>query len=353
MTSRIKKPCVAILILGYNHAETVMDTLSCALQQSYESYEVIYIDNASQDDSLLRVRKKFPHLRVIQHKKNLGYAGAYKQVLKIVFSERFDMAVLLNPDTHFESNWLKPLVRSAEKHPDTALVQSKVYLWDGGKTTLFNTAGNNIHFLGIGFCGRYKEPDTPPIQEDSRIPYASGASLLVKKEAYEKLPGLDEDFFAYLEDQDLGWQANMFGYTNILCAQSIVWHRYDFQKKSLSGLKMYLLERNRFAFLLKNFEWKTLLLIAPALIVFEGGILFHSLLQGYFFKKLLAYKDFFTRIPSILKKRKIVQAKRTMSDRELFFLLSPTIEFEEVRSPLLSVVNRFLNRYHKIINHWL
>lgn len=340
---------VAVLILGYNHTNTLLDTIKYATKQSYPNYRVIYIDNASTDNSVALVRERHPQLRIIKNKKNLGYAGAYKKALDIIFQEKFDTAILLNPDTVVDSNWLSELVASAYTNNRIAFAQPKIYLWENRKTNIFNTAGNKIHFLGVGYCGSYKQIDVPPIEKDIEIPYASGASLLIKKEIYQRLPGFDERFFAYLEDQDLGWQARMLGYTSILSAKSKMWHKYDFDKKPLNNLKLYLLERNRFFFLLKNFEMKTLILIFPAFFLLEGGILLHSLLNGYFWKKLLAYKDFLTNLPGILKDRKHIQSLRTKTDHELFSQLAPTIQFSEVQSPLLSLANRFFQWYYKCV----
>lgn len=337
---------VAVLVLGFNHTKTILKTLESALTQSYDAYEVFYIDNASADCSVPLVREHFPNMRLFENTKNIGYAGAYHKTLTRVFREPFDTAVLLNPDTHVGFHWLSELVTSAYASPNIAFAQPKIYLWENGKTDIFNTAGNQVQFLGVGYCGRYQEKDIPCIENDIEIPYASGASLLVKKEVYEKLPGFDTSFFAYLEDQDLGWQARMLGYTNILSAKSVLWHEYDFHKKSLNHFKMYLLERNRLFFLLKNFETKTLFLIAPAFFVLEIGILFHSLLHGYFWKKILAYKDFLLALPKILKKRKYMQSIRTKTDRELFSQLAPTVQFAEVHSPLLALANKFFQWYY-------
>lgn len=344
---------VAVLVLGYNHASTVVDTLRCALRQNYPSYEVFYIDNASQDASVELVRQHIQNVHIIENTENIGYAGAYKKALLKVFSEGFDTAVLLNPDTFFEEDWLSPLVESAYADASIAFAQPKIYLWENGKTDIFNSAGNHIHFSGMGFCGHYKERDFPRKERDEDIPYASGASLLVKKEVYEKLPGFDEDFFAYLEDQDLGWQARLFGYRNILSAHSCAWHKYDFKKKSLNNKKLYFLERNRFFFLLKHFETKTLLLVFPALLFFELGILAHSIVHGYFLKKIAGYKNCLKKLPATLKKRKFLQSRRQKTDKELFPLLSPTIEFEEVASPILTFANRFFLWYFSCIKNIL
>ncbi|MEI8103996.1 MAG: glycosyltransferase family 2 protein [Candidatus Moraniibacteriota bacterium] len=350
-------PRVAVLILGFNHRATLEACIDSVLKQSRTPDLIRYIDNASTDDSVVFVQQQFPAISVQINKLNIGYAGGYKNALAEVFQQDFDAAILLNPDTLVDARWFETLVTAAFADDTVALAQPKIYLYDAvnqTKTNHINTFGNHIHFLGFGYCGRYNELDEPPIVTNQSIVDASGACLLVKKSHYQQLAGLDESFFAYLEDQDLNWQVQEQGFKILCVADSLAWHQYDFEKKNLANsLKFYLLERNRLTFLLKHFETKTLLLIAPAFCVMECGMLVDALLRGYFRAKLKSYWDFLKYIPHTLQSRKIIQDKRTQSDRELFAFLSPTIEFEAVDSPLLRLANRFLKWYYRCIKRWI
>jgi len=342
-------PRVAVIILGFNHREQLSDAIDSVQEQSYTNYQLFYIDNASSDDSADFVRTHYPTVVVTANEKNLGYAGGYDIAIRNAFEQNFDTAVLLNPDTVVNTEWLSELVRSAYIDPNIALAQSKILIWDNGKTDIINTFGNNIHFLGFGYCGHYKENDT--FSEDIDIPYASGASLLIKKEYYPSKIHFDTDYFAYLEDQDLGWQARIQGLRIIASAESKVWHKYDFQKKHLSNFKFYLLERNRLFFLTKFFSFKFLFLIFPAFLIMEFGVLFDSIFKGYFLRKLKAEWDFMKALPRLIQKRKEIQNTRTLSDTELLHFMSPTISFEEVNSPLLRIANSFLKGYYACIKH--
>lgn len=345
---------IAVLILGYNHKKYLGDALDAALRQTHTNYDVIYIDNASTDHSVEFVAGAYPSVHIIANTENKGYAGGYNQALKKAFSQGFDAAVLLNPDTQADKDWLKELVASAYASEHIGFAQPKIYIWNkSNDTDIFNTAGNEINFLGFGYCGKYKHKDKPPITKDVEITYASGASLLIKKEAYEATGGFDDDFFAYLEDQDLGWRGRLLGYKSILSSKSMLWHKYDFQKKHLNHFKFFLLERNRFTFLLKNFEVKTLLLIAPALVVMEIGVLFDSIIKGYFTMKLKGYLETIRGINKTLRKRTVVQNTRKYTDKELFHFLNPEILFEEINSPLIRIANRFLRFYYRLTKHLL
>jgi GT2 family glycosyltransferase len=342
---------IAILVLGHNHKDMLKDMFDSVLAQEYRDYKIIYIDNASLDGSADYVGNHYPLVTVISNKENLGYAGGYDVVIRDVFDQGFDAAVLLNPDTVADKDWLVELVKSAYTAPDIALVQSKVLIWNNGPTDDINTFGNKVHFLGFGYCGHYKEKDT--FSNDLDVTYASGSSLLIKKEYYPAKISFDPDFFAYLEDQDLGWQARLRGLRSVASARSIVWHKYDFQKKQLDNFKFYLLERNRLFFLTKFWSFRLQLLILPAFIIMEIGVLLDSIQKGYFIRKLKTYWDYFLAIPKLYQKRKQIQQCRTVTDSELFCYLSSSIDFEEVDSPLLRIANCSMKKYYAIIQRFI
>jgi GT2 family glycosyltransferase len=341
-------PKIAVLILGYNDEHNLKESIGTALDQSYENYEIIYIDNASKDASLKIVEKEFPSIRKILHEKNLGYAGAYALALENIFRENFDAAVLLNSDVIVEKDWLKELVLSAFADEKIAIAQPKIFL-SGENAKLANTFGNKINYLGFGFCGHYMQPDNTDFEKDMEIASASGASLLIKKEAYEKIGNIDKNFFAYLEDQDLSWRAIMQGYKIVLSAKSIMYHKYSYKKNQRNHWKFFTLERNRLYFLFKNYPAKTLFLIAPMFFAMELGVFADSLTKGYFLDKIRAYGSFLSNFKQIwLDRQKALQGLK-LTNGELFAKLNPTIEFEEIDSLALKIANKMLSTYYKII----
>jgi GT2 family glycosyltransferase len=342
---------IAILILGYNHKETLKDLFDSVLRQGYSSYKVFYIDNASLDGSADYVRKWYPTVTITANYENLGYARGYDLAIRNAFSIGYDAAVLLNPDTVVDFNWLSELVCSAYSATNIALAQSKVLIWDNGPTNLINTFGNNVHFLGFGYCGHYKEKDV--FFNDIDVAYASGSSLLIKKEFYPNEVYFDTDYFAYLEDQDLGWQARLRGLRAIASAKSKVWHKYDFQKKTLNNYKFYLLERNRLFFLIKFWSFRFLLLICPVFICMEIGVFLDSIIKGYFLLKIRTYLDFCFAIPKIYRKRKQIKMKRIVSDNALLCYVSPTIDFEDIDSFFLQLANRSMKVYFNLLKKLL
>ena len=341
-------PRVAVLMLGYNDRENLSEALSSVIGQSYTNYDTFFIDNASQDGSIEFVQKNFPAIKIISHTKNIGYAGAYEKVLAEIFEKDFAAAVLLNSDVRVDKEWLAELTASAYADEKIGFAQPKIFLW-GEKKNLANTFGNEIHYLGFGFCGHYEMEDNTTYAADQEITYASGASLFIKREAYRDIGGMDGDFFAYLEDQDLVWRGHLFGWNAVLSARSIMWHKYIFKNPIRSSWKFHLYERNRLFFILKNYSTKLLLLILPIFVIMEIGMFCNALFKGYFLDKLRAYRDMVRSLPAILRKRHWIQKNRVVSDRTLLPLFRSRITFKELDSPLLDIANFFFNIYYQFI----
>lgn len=344
----MNKPSIAIVFLNYNDKKNLKDALTSVQEQKYRPFDIFFIDNASTDNSAGYVEKNFPGVKIIRNKKNIGYAGAYAKYLPEIFSQGYAGAVLINTDILADENWLEELVSSAFREQNIASAQPKIYLWKKQKTNIFNTCGNPINFLGMGYSGCYGKEDLDQTKADESAAYASGCCLLIKKAAFAKVGNLDGDFFMYLEDQDWGWRARMLGLENIVSGKSVLWHKYEFQKNPTNKNKFFFLERNRLFFILKNYSIKLIFLLLPAFILLELGIILHSMKNGYFGKKILSYRETIKFFNSIKNKRKLIQEKRILSDKELFEKLSPRVDFEIIGGKLLRPANAMLELYYKI-----
>ncbi len=340
---------IAVVILGYNSQKYLKSLLQSLIGQSYENVDYYYVDNASQDDSVKIVEKFSNHVQIVKNKKNYGYAGAYARFLKRVFHENYDGAVLLNPDVVVDDGWLENLVMSAFERDDIGAVQSKILLLDDeqNKTQKVGSYGGSLHYLGMGLLGA----DESVANNDGEVSFISGTSLLVKRDAYLKSGGLDPDYFLYSEDLDLCWRMQLHGYKCVVAQESIVWHHYVFYRIGDSRNKFYYLERNRLFCLWKNYNYKSLFIISPALFVLDIGIVLHSIKNKYFLEKVKANFDFIKNIPVIHRKHCDVQKNRSVSDREFFKSMNKEIEFEELDSTGLRMANKFFVVYYNIVKH--
>jgi GT2 family glycosyltransferase len=338
---------VTVIILGFNDRDHLPEALRSVLAQRYSSFRVMFVDNASSDRSIDLVKVQFPQVETVRLHRNIGYAGAYAMVLPRAFGDGCDCAVLLNADVSVEPDWLNELVQSAHANPSIGFAQPKILLWDGHR---LNSFGNHINYLGFGYCGHCNEEDSQAFDFDREAPFVSGASMLVKRDAYLDSGGIDASFFNYVEDQDLVWRGRMLGWRSVVSARSRMRHKYQFLNPARNSRKMYWYELNRMRFVLQNYSALMLVLLLPAFCAMEALVLVHSALNGYVSQKCAAYLDLARMWPIVRDRRRQIQRSRKVSDRMLIQWLSTSIEFPglEVR-PGLAAVNGALSLYFALV----
>lgn len=215
---------------------------------------VMVADNASTDSSVAMLREEFPSVRLILLDRNYGYAGGYNRALAQVDAE---YAVLLNSDVEVSPGWLLPLIAFMDSRPETAACQPKIRSWhERERFEHAGACGGYIDKYGYPFCrGRVlDETETDRGQYDSPAPvfWASGAALFIRPAAYRDAGGLDERFFAHMEEIDLCWRLRARGFAIACVPQSIVYHVGGGTLKKETPRKTLLNFRNNLLMLYKN-----------------------------------------------------------------------------------------------------
>lgn len=250
----MQQPKVSIVILNYNTKDLLEKLIPYVLKTEYPSFEVVVADNASSDDSLAFVQSTFKEVKCIQLDTNLGYAGGYNAALRDLDT---DYWVLLNSDVEVEPNWLDPLMETMLSDETIAAVQPKIKSYDDRSQFEYAGAcGGLIDKLGYPFCrGRLfdkLEYDEGQYDTKSAIFWATGAALLVRSAVYRDLNGLDEDFFAHMEEIDLCWRMQNSGYQIWVNPDSTVYHIGGGTLDAHSPKKVYLNFRNNLVLIAKN-----------------------------------------------------------------------------------------------------
>jgi GT2 family glycosyltransferase len=343
----IKKDKVIVIIASYNGQLYWPELMPVLSRENYQDFtlEILVVDNNSTDNSVSYLQTNYPQVKIIANQTNLGFVGANNLGYQYAQEQGANFIYLLNQDTIVQPGWLGPLYDFAKQNKFGSL-QSKLLLWPAQEK--INTVGNVIHFLGFGFGRKSNKLDRGE-EQIRKIDYASGAGVFMALEVLQKLGGLfDETMFMYLEDLDLGWSLNLLGYDNYLIPQSIIYHKYEFNR---SMKQVYWFERNRLWIMLKNYKIPTLLLIFPAWLIMELGQLFYAFLKGYLGQKLRAYSFLFSgRQWKILRqKRAQRQAQRQRSDRQVVYKFSGRILFQPLNSFILRLANLFFGLYWLVI----
>jgi GT2 family glycosyltransferase len=208
------------------------------------------------------------------------------------------------------------MVEYMQANVDVAIVQPKIRLHSNYKNSghRINTAGNESHFLGFGFVTAFNELDDGRYDKVRSIDFASGAAQMTRIDLIRNYGLFDESMFMYLEDTELSWKMRQLGYKVMYVPESLVYHKYD-PTKTLNFI--YHFEKNRFWLLFSYYKIPTLILIAPAALFMEIGLLGYSILNGCLKEKIRSYWFFLRRnnFKGLLQNRKTVKARRKVTDR--------------------------------------
>jgi GT2 family glycosyltransferase len=298
---------VAVVILNYNGEKLIPQFLPSVIQNSGNA-RVIIVDNGSTDSSVSIINQTFPKVELIQFESNLGFCAGYNKAINQVESE---IVVLLNSDVEVTPGWLDSPTTLLKSNSVLAAVQPKILSYQSKKQFEYaGAAGGFIDKLGYPFCrGRLfqtVENDEGQYNDQCRIFWASGACLIIKREIYLEAGGLDEDFFAHMEEIDLCWRLNRSGYSIFYDGNSTVYHLGGGTLTTNSPRKVYYNFRNGLSILVKNLPMSGLIFRLPMRIILDYlaaiSFLFKGL-PGHSIAVLKAHLHSILNIGNNLRKR--------------------------------------------------
>lgn len=298
---------VAVVILNWN-GRALLETFLPSVVQHSAGAEVYVADNASDDDSVAYVKANFPGVKLVINASNGGYAGGYNEALQHIQADYF---VLLNSDVEVTPNWIEPIRDLMDSDPEIAACQPKI-LWhkDHSQFEYAGASGGYIDRYGYPFCrGRIFdscETDAGQYDEITRCFWASGACLFVRAEVFARVGKLDQDFFAHMEEIDLCWRMQQFGYSIMACPQSVVYHVGGGTLSQQNAKKTFLNFRNGLALLLKNLPASQVWYKIPLRLALDHVAAYKFLFEGRKedFKAIArAHRDFVLHFNHWRKKR--------------------------------------------------
>jgi len=274
---------LAIVILNWNGQKFLSQFLPALIQYAPAYSEIIVADNASTDSSVEFLKTEFPSIKIIQNNENGGFSKGYNNAFQQVEAEYY---CLLNSDIEVTENWVEPIIALLDNNPDVAVVQPKLLSFNN--KTQFEYAGASGGFLdcfGYPFCrGRVfgcLEKDDKQYDNAIEVFWATGAALFTRSAVYHKINGLDEDFFAHMEEIDFCWRVKNLGYKVMVEPKSVVYHVGGGTLPKNSAQKTYLNFRNNMFLLLKNLPKQKLLPIFFIRFHLEQIAALFFLLQGH------------------------------------------------------------------------
>jgi len=272
----------AVVILNWNTREFLERFLPPLLDSlKGMDAQVVVADNCSHDGSVALMEESFPDVRLIKLEHNFGFTGGYNRALKEIDAEYY---VLLNSDIEVGEGWLEPLVNWMDSHEDCGVCGPKLHSWYHRERFEYaGAAGGWLDRFGYPFCRgrilRDTEEDTGQYDKPASVMWVSGACLMTRSSLWKRLGGLDERFFAHMEEIDYCWRAQLAGFKVDVVPESTVYHVGGGTLPPESPFKLQLNYRNNLLMLHKNLprSLHSSLVIGTRFLLDVGACIFYFL----------------------------------------------------------------------------
>lgn len=307
---------VAVVILNWNGKKLLEQFLPSVISSSAPYARIYVADNASTDDSLAFLKTSFPEVSVIAMDQNRGFASGYNIALSEVKAEYF---VLLNSDVEVTPGWIEPIIELMDSRPEIAACQPKIRAQrQKDEFEYAGAAGGFLDKWGYPFCrGRIFhifEKDQGQYDDVHEIFWASGAAMFVRSNLYFEAGGLDEDFFAHMEEIDLCWRLKNMGYLVYYHPRSLVYHVGGGTLTMGTPRKTYLNFRNNLQLMSKNLPKRKFIPLIFLRLVLDGiaalSFLPNANGWGNFWAVFKAHISYYTLLPKVMKKRRTIHQRK-------------------------------------------
>lgn len=309
-------PELSVIVVNWNGKYLLGECLSALRQQTFRDFETVLVDNGSEDGSVEYVRTQFPEAKVVPLPDNRGFTGGniagYEQA-------RGDLIVLLNNDTEAHPQWLEEIHRASQSYPNAGSFASKMlYFDDRGRV---ENCGFDLGIAGATVDLGRDEPDGPAWAQPRKVFGGCGGAVAYRRRMLEDIGFLDPDFFMIYEDVDLSFRAQLSGYECVYIPSAIVYHRYRVTIGKAPLRQVFYSQRNIEFVHLKNMPLGLILRSAPQRFAYEVGAAIYFFRQGAGFTFLRAKLDVLRCLPSILRKRREIQKKKTTTNLQMRAIL--------------------------------
>lgn len=255
-------PLISIIIVNWNGRYWLDTCLPALAAQSFQDFEILLVDNGSQDDSCTWVEANWPQVHLLPQASNLGFAQANNIGIK---AARGSYIVTLNNDTIPEPTWLDALLKGVSD-PNVGMVASQICFWQ--RPSILDSAGIEVDKAGVAWNRGYGDlVSTALAARDVFGP--SAAAALYRRQMLDEIGLFDESYFAYYEDVDLAWRAQKQGWRCQYVPEAKVKHWHSATGEKTPEKKAFLLGRNKIWTIIKNYDWREQFLYLPLILAVD------------------------------------------------------------------------------------
>jgi len=310
---------VSVIIPNWNgkrFLSACLDSLAC---QTYKALEVVVVDNGSVDDSVAFLKGHYNWVRLLCFDYNRGFSVAVNQGIKVCNGK---FVALLNNDTVVDSGWIEELVRTLYAHPEAVSIASKMLSYDD--KTIIDGAGDGYRRGGLPGRIGHKEIDVGQFDQPRYVFGACGGAAIYRRELFDEIGLFDEDYFAYLEDVDLAFRAQIAGYKCYYAPKAVVYHLgCGTTGGGYSPMVVKLSAQNNINTIVKNIPVPLLFKFLPEIFYWQAFYLAVVVMRGgQFLPWLAGVLKAVVLLPRMLEKRMEINRLRCLSDCDLEKLIT-------------------------------
>jgi len=292
---------------GENSLKVCLDSLQAQSRKAH----IIVVDNGSVDGSLAIIENHYPNVELIKHSKNKGYAGGVNPGFRRAIELGAKYAAPFNNDAVADKQWLEKLIDYLDAHDDVGIATCKLLTSDGQR---LDSTGDYYTVWGLPYPRGRGEPDIDKYDNQTDIFAASGGASLYRVSMLEEIGLFDEDFFAYYEDVDLSFRAQLAGWKVAFVPSSIAYHEIGATSGKIKGFATYQTLKNLPLLLFKNVPRRYLFRVGWRFLLADTLFFCRALSRGQIWVALKGQAMGKYRVLTAFGKRKRIQRGKKVSD---------------------------------------
>lgn len=311
-------PRVAVIIVNYNGGAYLARCLAALQAQTFTGFHAIVVDNASTDGSARLVREaNDARITLLALAANVGFAAANNR--GVAQAGECEFVVLLNPDAFAQPDWLAQMLAAAERHPEAGSFGCRML--DARSPHIVDGTGDGYHLSGRAFRRDHGRAAAQACAQEGEIAAPCAAAALYRRQAWDAAGGLDEAFFCYMEDVDLGLRLQLLGWTSWYVPQAVCLHVGSGITGRASRFSRYHGQRNLVWAFAKNMPAALFWPLLPLHVALNLFALAWFGVRGDFATALQAKRDALAGLPRVWRQRREVQAARRVPAGRIWALL--------------------------------
>jgi GT2 family glycosyltransferase len=316
-TGLMSAPGLTAVVLTYNGRHLLEVLLPSLAAQSYRDFSIVVVDNGSSDDTLAWLGASWPEVDVVALPANIGVTAALNAGLRAVSS---DFVCLLNNDMDLHPECLGELVGALREHTTAGSASPK--LLSHHDRRLIDGAGDTFYWAGVGWRRGHGERDVGQYERAEPIFGACAGAAVYRRAALELVGPLDEDFFAFCEDVDWSFRAQLAGFSCRYVPSAVAYHVGSATLgKGQTDFTRYHIWRNGIWLVLKDYPLPMLLLHGPRLLFRQVENIGVAIRERKLRLLWRVWRDAARGLPGTLRKRRQVQRTRRVSLRALEYMV--------------------------------